>query len=177
MIFEKSRAAQTVFRRCLVSFILLGLTLAQAQAAREQADDLNTYFGVGADLFIAGGGVTVPAPSFQFGAEVTPQLELRGTLTTLLFVSVISADALYTDRLTDSALRYYVGGGPDLALITPLFSDTTYPLLYFAVHATAGVEYRASRLIGLYAEGQPFFVFGTGVTPGVRFRAGVNFHF
>ena len=164
--------------KCLMVFALLTLSASQGQTAQEPPDDTNSYFGLGADVFVAGDGLIVPAPSFQFGTEVAPHFEIRGSLTTLIFVSVLSVDALYVASLPEPTLRFYLGGGPDMALVIPIFSPDLPPLIPFiAVHATAGLEYRHNELIGLYAEGQPFLIFGGDLTPGVRLRSGVNFHF
>lgn len=161
-------------QRLKIFIISLGLCFAVAQG---QVDDIGTYGGVGADLFI-GGGFAVPLPSFQLGTEIAPHFELRGSLVTIFLISILGVDALYTYSTPDSALRYYVGGGPDLVLLFNIGDPNSGPFPFlFAAHATAGLEYRHNELIGLYAEGQPFLIFGGDLTPGVRLRSGVNFHF
>ena len=167
------------FKSGLVT-LLFALTFVHAQVPRERYE-VGSYFGIGGDFyisFISDDVITTPAPSIQVGAEVAPQVEVRGSFATLLVVSVLSADALYTDNFTNPALRYYVGGGPDLALAIVSLGPES-PLLnpLLSVHVTGGTEYRTSQRVGLYAEGQPFLVFGAGVTPGVRIRGGVNFHY
>ena len=169
--------------RRVINYLLL-IVLTASTFAHGQTNDRHTYFGIGADMIIANASTTsvnnclfIPAPSLQFGSSVSPQFEVRGAFATLIYVSVVSADALYTNHFSNPSLRYYLGGGPDLALILPILADETSSLRYFALHLTAGLEYRASSVIGLYAESQPFIIFSTNITPGVRLRTGVNFHF
>lgn len=158
---------------CLAVLTLLFLSVLQAQGDKIQ------YFGLGVDSFATQGIFLAPLPIFHYGAEVYPHLELRGSLGGILIVSALSGDVLYTAYVPDAALRYYAGAGPDI-LVSFVDFRTAFE---FAVHATLGIEYRTSDLVGLFTEVQPFLLLSNDIEPerfvfpGVRFQAGVNFHF
>lgn len=148
-------------RKWLLSVLaVLGLGVVQAQ---------ESYFGVGAAL----GNLVIPLLSVQAGGPVVENVEVRGTLDSVLFVNDLGLDVLYTFAISDGPLEGYVGGGPDLVWI---FVGNGGPFL--TAHATAGLEYLTGNL-GVYGEAQallPVSVLNAALVPG-KLRFGVNFYF
>ena len=128
----------------------------------------SSYVGVGAALT---NGV-IPLFGIQVGGPVAEQLEVRGTLDSVFFVTDLGLDLLYTFPVSGTTLEGYIGGGPD---VIPLFINSSE--LWLAVHATAGLEYLTGS-VGIYGELQPLLpFFGVGATVFIKTRAGVNFYF
>ncbi len=77
-------------RAVLVLFALLTLSCAQAQ---------DLYFGLRVDVVAdISENVVVPLPGLQLGFHVLDNVELRGSLATLLFVNFFQVDVLYTQN-------------------------------------------------------------------------------
>lgn len=147
-------------RFLLVLIALVTLSCVQAQGS---------YFGLRLaytpiDFF----GTQLPLFGFQLGVSVADNLELRGTLDTVVLLSFAQVDLLYSVGFSDD-LRGYVGGGPDVTFVD-LFR---YPSA--AVHGTAGLEYRTGR-VGLFAEAQPILPL-PDLRTLFKLGAGVNFYF
>lgn len=145
--------------------VILGLGVVQAQ---------ESYFGVGPTVGTTfNAGETFPVLGLHAGRPILDNLELRVQLDTLVFVSVLAADLLYSFDI-DEATRVYVGGGPDLLVIAFMGIGATPGL-----HGTLGLEYAPGN-IGYFTEVQPVApLTEVGLTPPVlaKLRAGVNFYF
>lgn len=144
--------------------VLLALLILSCAGAQ------NSYFGLRLaytpiDFF----GTQLPLFGFQLGAPVADNLELRGTLDTVVLLSFAQVDLLYSVGFSDD-LRGYVGGGPDVLSVGPF----QYPSA--AVHGTAGLEYETGR-VGLFAEAQPILPLPDLQYPLFKLGAGVNFYF
>lgn len=121
-------------------------------------------------------GSSGPAPfaELQVGEPVAENVEFRAAGLPLILVNVLQLDLLYSQRVSDT-LRGYVGGGPDVLALA--FTDGTA----FGMHATAGLESRPGRALGLFAEVQPVYLIsgpyiGFGTFFG-KLNLGVNVHF
>ena len=122
----------------------------------------DSYFGVHLGtfgLFVAGA---------QVGTEVADNTDVR-----LIFelwpqsTSLLSSDILYTQNLSDSSSKLYLGAGIDL-----MFLPTDLQRL-FGAHITAGMEFLFEEA-GLYFEFQPTMIYYLPIT---KLKAGINFHF
>jgi len=151
-----------VKRWVLTTLVLLSLGASQAQGS---------YVGFGASVLTNFSDGAAPLLSLQVGGPVTETLELRGTLDTLLFLSNFGADLLYAFSLSPE-IEGYAGGGADFAYI---FIPGLAAASTFALHATAGLEYRPGR-VGLYGEVQPYALTSAPIV-ALKARFGVNFHF
>ncbi len=155
-------------RAALVLFAFLSLSCTQAQ---------DSYFGVRVD--VAGDlfplNLNLPLVGVHLGTPVLDNVELRASFLTILLISDLQAEILYTRPLSD-ALRVYGGVGGDV--MRNAFNDDSD----FGVHATAGVESQLGSSIGLFGEVQPLFfltdVENTGFESFIlKLNVGVNFHF
>ncbi len=147
-------------------FLLVLLTLSALSCAGAQS----SYFGLhvaytSIDFF----GAQLPLFGLQLGGPVANNLELRGTVDTIVLLSLAQVDLLYSEGFSDG-LRGYIGGGPDVTFVD-LFR---YPSA--AVHGTAGLEYRTGS-VGFFAEVQPIVFLLDLQNPLFKLGAGVNFHF
>lgn len=151
-----------VKRWVLTTLVLLSLGMSQAQGS---------YVGIGASVLTNFSDGAAPLLSLQVAGPVAETLELRGTLDTLLFLSVIGADLLYPFAVSPT-LKGYAGGGADFAYIflPGLAAGGTVTL-----HATAGLEARSGDL-GLYGEVQPYALLSAPIV-ALKARFGVNFYF
>ena len=134
----------------------------------------SSYFGLQLSGILDAGTV-FPFFELQGGGPVAENVELRAAGLPLFIVNLFQLDLLYSEQL-DAALRGYAGGGGDVLLIVFDQQDVN-----FAVHVTAGIEYRTGPVIGLFLEAQPIFVvsgadLGTEHVIG-KLDTGVNFHF
>lgn len=137
--------------------------------AQTNAATPSTYFGVSLDLFTDFANYAfAPIPSFQVGAEVSEGLELRASLGTVLIISLLQVDVLYTTAIPDSEARFYIGGGPDL-----LFSTFYGGGALFGLHGTLGAAYPLSKAVDTFGEIQPILSAGIFVA---RIRVGLNFY-
>lgn len=143
-------------RTLLLLVTVLALSSAQARTQ---------YLGVGAALIGDELSFGLPLLSLQYGTFLSESLELRGRIDTILFVTDIGVDLLYTQGLTDD-LRGYVGGGVNLLTILG-------PGAASAVHLAVGLEYRTAS-IGVFGDVQAGYS-SFGFSPTLR--AGVNFYF
>lgn len=151
-----------MFKRWAVAGLILCFGGAQAQGS---------YFGIGASVLTNFTDGAAPLLSLQVGGPVAETLELRGTVDTLLFLSNLGADLLYTFDVS-TEVEGYVGGGVDFAyiFIPGLAAGST-----FALHGTAGLEYHTGA-VGLYGEVQPYGLLSAPAL-ALKARAGVNFYF
>jgi hypothetical protein len=143
-------------RTLLLLLTVFGMSSAQAQTQ---------YLGVGAALIGDELSFGLPLLSFQYGTFLSKSLELRGRVDTILFVTDIGVDLLYTQSLVDN-VRGYVGGGVNLLTILG-------PGAAAAVHLAAGLEYRTAS-VGAFGDVQAGYS-SFGFSPTLR--AGVNFYF
>jgi hypothetical protein len=127
--------------------------------------------GVGGSVLTNFTDGAAPLFSVQVAGPVAETLELRGTLDTLLFLSILGADLLYPFAVSPT-LKGYVGGGADFAyiFIPGLAAGGTLTL-----HATAGLEVRTGGL-GFYGEVQPYTLLSAPLV-ALKARSGVNFYF
>lgn len=151
----------SMFRKLL----LLVLVTATAQA---QTDN-QLYFGVSFDAITDfQEAVFFPIPTFQVGSEVRNGLELRASIATLVIVSLLQGDVLYTSTIPDTDARFYLGGGPDLGFAT-LFGGGAA----FGLHGTLGAGYSLSPVVHGFSELQPVLFSGVFI---IRGRVGLNFY-
>ena len=146
-------------RGLLILITILGLSSVQAQ---------ESYVGVGATL----ADFWFPMPSVQVGGPVA-QMEVRGTLSSILSFNDFGLDILYRFPISDAPLAGYVGGGPNAGLVFFGGGD-----LILGLRATAGLEYFTGN-IGIYGELQPVIPISgfNGVPVFGSLRTGVNFYF
>lgn len=147
-------------------FLLVLLTLSALSCAGAQS----SYFGLhvaytSIDFF----GVQLPLLGLEYGGPVANNLELRGTVDTIVLFSFAQADLLYSVGFSDD-LRGYVGGGPGVGFIGLFYLPAA------EVHTTAGLEYRTGS-VGFFAEVQPIVFLLDLQNPLFKLGAGVNFHF
>lgn len=107
----------------------------------------------------------------QAGGPVAETLELRGTLDTVLLLSILGADLLYPFAVSPT-LEGYAGGGADFAY---LFVSGLAAAGTLMLHATAGLEVRSGGL-GIYGEVQPYTLLSAPIL-ALKARFGVNVYF
>lgn len=77
-----------------------------------QTQERGPYFGIGASY-----AASIPVvigdlrPHLQVGGPIAANVELRGTLTSLLVQSTLGLELLYAPKLATENARLYVGGG------------------------------------------------------------------
>lgn len=143
----------------MVAVLCLGVSQAQG-----------SYAGVGVSLLTNFSDGAVPLLSLQFGSQVAENLELRGTLDTLLIASNVGADLLYPFSVSED-VQGYAGGGVDFIY---LFIPGVAGGSSFGLHATAGLEYLTGT-VGLYGEVQPYALLSAPIL-ALKARFGVNFY-
>lgn len=160
-----------VVKRTLYA-LLLALCFASTHAQE-------TYFGGGAAFITSSAYGPAPLLSAQIGRLTAPEfgsLELRATFDTLLLFSNVGFDAFTSVRFPSASSRVYLGGGPDVLIVTAV--DTLPlgegPQVFFGAHGTVGLE-PLSGSVRPFAELQPAaaLIYGEPVF-GLRLRAGVN---
>ena len=130
-----------------------------------------SYFGVGGTVVTNFAGGAAPLLGLQLGGPVADDLELRGTLDTLIFLSNLGLELLYTFEVSPDVKGYAGGGGDFVYLFLPdLLSEGG-----FALHGTAGLELRTGT-VGFYGEVQPYTLV-VAPTLALKARTGVNFYF
>jgi hypothetical protein len=150
------------------TIIILCIVFAPAMAQ-------NTYVGIGGSLLFMPDVGAFPLPSIQVGGEIADTVELRATLDSLIFASLIGVDALFTDSLPDTKARFYLGGGVTAFIFTlGQFSGSA-----FGLRTPLGLEFYTmpEQQFGIYAEALPMLFFARDTSFLATLRAGLNFHF
>ena len=129
-------------RALLVLLALSALSCAGAQSS---------YFGLHVDV-VGSPSLVAPLAGLQLGGPISEHIELRASGFVLVLANFFQVDVLYTHDVSDT-LRAYGGGGGDAGLIA-FYDDGSL----FGVHVTAGLEYRPGRVVGFFAELQPFYI-------------------